>query len=63
MNVMLAAAGDPWTVIKVEDRAAYMAALEAASVHEDIVPFAKFLADALRAQKASINDIGGQGVC
>jgi len=47
MNVMLAAGGHPWTVIKVENRAAYMAALEAASVQEDIVPFAKFLADAL----------------
>jgi Fic family protein len=51
MNVMLAAAGHPWTVIKVDNRAAYMAALEAASVHEDIVPFAKFLADALKDQK------------
>jgi hypothetical protein len=48
MNVMLAAAGHPWTVIKVEDRAVYMAALEAASVHEDIVPFTKFLAEALK---------------
>jgi Fic family protein len=55
MNVMLAAAGHPWTVIKVDNRAAYMAALEAASVQEDIVPFAKFLADALRVQKASSN--------
>ena len=53
MNVMLAAAGHPWTVIKVENRDAYMAALEAASVQEDIVPFAKFLADALKAQKAA----------
>ena len=51
MNVMLAAAGYPWTVIKVDNRAAYMAALEAASVHEDIVPFAKFLADALKDQE------------
>ena len=49
MNVMLAAAGHPWTVIKVENRAAYMAALEAASVQEDILPFAKFLAEALGA--------------
>ena len=51
MNVMLAAAGQPWTVIKVENRAAYMVALEAASVREDIVPFAKFLADTLKDQE------------
>lgn len=43
MNVMLAAGGYPWTVIPVEERNAYMAALEAASVGEDIVPFADFL--------------------
>ena len=44
MNVMLAAAGYPWTVIPVERRAAYMAALEEASVRQDISPFAAFLA-------------------
>jgi len=32
MNVMMAAAGFPWLVIKVDDRKEYMAALEAASV-------------------------------
>lgn len=53
MNVMLAAAGWPWTVIKVDDRHAYMDALEAASVREDIVPFARFLGDALKAQVGS----------
>lgn len=53
MNVMLAAAGQPWTVIKVENRAAYMTALEAASVREDIVPFAKFLADTLKDQETA----------
>jgi len=31
MNVMLAAGGYPWTVIPVDERNAYMAALEAAS--------------------------------
>lgn len=53
MNVMLAAAGHPWTVIRVENRAAYMAALEAASVREDIVPFTKFMADALKDQNTA----------
>jgi Fic family protein len=44
MNVMMAAAGYPWTVIPVQSRATYMAALEAASVEQNIVPFAEFLA-------------------
>ncbi len=43
MNVMMAAGGYPWTVVPVEERNAYMAALEKASVSEDIVPFADFL--------------------
>lgn len=54
MNVMLAAAGHPWTVIRVENRGAYMAALEAASVQQDIVPFTKFMADALKGQKTAL---------
>jgi len=44
MNVMMAAGGYPWTVVPVEERNAYMTALEKASVGEDIVPFADFLA-------------------
>lgn len=44
MNVMNAAAGYPWTVVPVQSRAQYMAALEAASVDQDIRPFAAFLA-------------------
>ena len=50
MNVMMAAAGRPWTVIQVEDRDTYMASLEAASVEEDIEPFATFIAKAVDAQ-------------
>jgi Fic family protein len=45
MNVMLAGGGYPWTVIPVQARAQYMAALEAASVGGDIVPFTAFLAE------------------
>lgn len=44
MNVMLASGGYPWTVIPVEERDRYMEALEAASVNQDIKPFAKFVA-------------------
>jgi hypothetical protein len=43
MNVMLAAGGYPWTVIPLENRDLYMAALESASVEQDIAPFAMFL--------------------
>ncbi|WP_316979906.1 Fic family protein [Shumkonia mesophila] len=43
MNVMLAAAGYPWTVIPVQRRNEYMAALEEASVRQDIAPFVDFL--------------------
>ncbi len=44
-NAMLASGGYPWTVIRVEDRAAYMGALESASVGGDVGPFATFIAD------------------
>ena len=44
MNAMLASGGYPWTVIRVEDRAPYLAALESASVGMDIRPFAGFVA-------------------
>ncbi len=44
MNAMLAGGGYSWNVIPVERREAYMQALEQASVSQDIVPFAEFLA-------------------
>lgn len=44
MNLMLAAGGYPWTVVPVAARTAYMAALEQASVGEDIGPFTELLA-------------------
>lgn len=43
MNTMMASGGYPWTIIPVEQRNSYMAALESASVNQDIRPFAKFL--------------------
>jgi hypothetical protein len=43
MNVMLAAGGYPWTVVPVQKRDEYMEALEAASVKQEIAPFANFL--------------------
>jgi hypothetical protein len=35
-------------IIKVEDRAAYLTALDRASIDMDIVPFARFIADRVR---------------
>ena len=48
MNAMLASGGYPWTVIRVEDRDAYMKALESASVQMNIEPFAKFIAERVK---------------
>ncbi len=45
LNVMLASGGYPWTVIPLDTRAEYMAALEEASVRRNIEPFAKFIAE------------------
>ena len=49
MNVMLASGGDPWTIIPVERRDDYMAALESASVKQDIRPFAAFVGELVAA--------------
>lgn len=45
MNAMLASGGYPWTVIRVQDRDAYLAALERASVDQEIEPFVRFIAE------------------
>ncbi len=45
MNVMLASGGYPWTVIRVEDRNAYLSALDRASINMDIGRFAAFVAE------------------
>ena len=44
MNTMLAGGGYPWTVVPLEKRAPYMAALEEASVNQNIGAFTDFLA-------------------
>jgi Fic/DOC family len=43
MNLMLASAGYDWSILRVENRADYMRALESASVNGDIAPFAAFV--------------------
>jgi len=49
MNVMLASGGYPWTIIPLERRNDYMAALESASVRQDIRPFAAFVGSLVEA--------------
>lgn len=51
MNTMLASGGFPWTVLRLEDRDRYMAALNAASGQGDIKPFASFVAQSLDAAR------------
>lgn len=45
MNVLLASGGYPWTVVRVEDRAEYLKALDRASIDVDARPFASFIAE------------------
>lgn len=51
MNTMMASGGYPWTIIPVENRDDYMAALESASVDQDIGPFTRFLANLVNTNK------------
>ena len=60
MNVLLASGGYPWTIIRVEDRKRYMEGLEAASVGNDIKPFAAFLAEQVQRSEALPGDIAVQ---
>jgi fido (protein-threonine AMPylation protein) len=48
MNLMLASGGYPWTIIPVGERKNYLAALEKASVGENILPFTDFLANLVK---------------
>jgi hypothetical protein len=51
MNVMLASGGYPWTIVPLDRRDTYMAALESASVKQDIRPFTRFLSELVRTPK------------
>jgi Fic family protein len=48
MNAMLASGGYPWTIVRVERRAEYMAALDAASSQGEIGLFADFIASSMK---------------
>ena len=45
MNAFLASGGFPWIVIRVEDRKAYMQALDQANIDLNIGPFVSFIAE------------------
>jgi len=51
MNAMLASGGYPWTVVPMEKRPGYFKALNQASAHGNIVPFAKFVGSLVRASR------------
>lgn len=55
MNLMLASGGYPWTVIRLTQRDTYMYALEQASVHKDIKPFAEFIAQEMQVDWTKID--------
>ena len=57
MNAFLASGGYPWTVIHVDDRDACLAALERASIDQDMEPFARFVAQRVESalDRASAN--------
>jgi hypothetical protein len=47
-TILLASGGYPWTVIRVDDRAEYLSALDHASIESDVRPFANFIAGQVR---------------
>jgi hypothetical protein len=53
MNVMLASGGYPWTIIRLEDRARYLHALDRASLAQDIQPFAQLIAERVQGGEPS----------
>lgn len=58
MNAMLASGEYPWTVVPLEKRGEYMAALEEASTKQNIGPLAKFLGGLVKAGMKSDTGVG-----
>lgn len=50
MNFMLTTGGYPWTIVTVQSRQAYLAALEQASTHQNIEPFARLICELITTQ-------------
>lgn len=49
MNVLLASGGYPWTIVRVDDRAEYLQALDRASIDLELDHFARFIAKQMQA--------------
>ena len=47
MNSILVSYGQPWIIIKKDERQRYMQALEQASNHDNIIPFMEFITEKL----------------
>ena len=45
MNALLVSSGYPWTTVHVENRKAYLDSLEQASIHGNIINFAKLIVE------------------
>jgi fido (protein-threonine AMPylation protein) len=52
MNCMLTTGGYPWTIVTVQSRRLYLAALEQASTYGNIVPFAELIGGLVASQAA-----------
>jgi Fic family protein len=52
MNYLLTTGGYPWTIVTVQSRAAYLAALEQASTYRNIKPFADLICGLIESQAA-----------
>ena len=48
MNLMMASGGCPWTIVRNTRRQEYLAALDVASVDQNIRPFAEFIREEMR---------------
>jgi fido (protein-threonine AMPylation protein) len=51
MNALLVSGGYPWTIVPWEQRKAYMSALEQASTHRNILPFAEIIGQLIAEQR------------
>ena len=59
MNLKLATDGYSWTIVPVERRNEYMVALDQASAHKNILPFAQFIAALVETQTRERLEIQG----
>lgn len=56
MNAMLASGGYPWTIVQVNSRDQYLAALDSASIDNNIQPFVDFIAQQMNDEPMGLPD-------